>query len=116
MVGPGYLEVDESLLTGESDLVIKHAGDAVLSGSFCVAGGGYYEAETVGADSFANKVTAKAQAHRRLLTPLQQQANVLVRDAARHRDRVRGAGRLPTFSPAPAVRRERADVDRDRRA
>ncbi len=78
VIGPGYLEIDESLLTGESDLVVKRAGDAVLSGSFCVAGGGYYEAETVGAESFANKVTATAQTHRRFLTPLQHQANVLV--------------------------------------
>ncbi len=78
VVGPGYLEIDESLLTGEADLVVRRAGDAVLSGSFCVAGAGYYEAETVGADSFANKVTATAQSHRRFLTPLQHQANVLV--------------------------------------
>ena len=77
-MGPGYLEIDESLLTGESDLIVKHAGDAVLSGSFVVAGDGWYEAETVGADSFANKVTATAQSHRRFLTPLQHQANVLV--------------------------------------
>ena len=78
VVGPGYLEIDESLLTGESDLVVKHAGDAVLSGSFCVAGDGWYQAETVGAGSFANKVTATAQSHRRFLTPLQHQANVIV--------------------------------------
>jgi cation-transporting ATPase E len=78
VVGPGSLEIDESLLTGESDLVVKRAGDAVLSGSFCVAGSSYYEAETVGAESFANKVTATAQSHRRFLTPLQHQANVLV--------------------------------------
>ena len=78
LLGPGSLEVDESLLTGESDPMVKRAGDPLLSGSFCVAGGGYYEAEKVGADSFANKVTAKAQSHRRFLTPLQHQANVLV--------------------------------------
>ena len=78
VVGPGYLELDESLLTGEADLVVKRAGDAVLSGSFCVAGDGWYEAETVGAASFANQVTATAQSHRRFLTPLQHQANVLV--------------------------------------
>jgi cation-transporting ATPase E len=78
VVGPGYLEIDESLLTGESDLIVKRSGAAVLSGSFCVAGSGCYEAETVGAESFANKVTATAQSHRRSLTPLQHQANVLV--------------------------------------
>jgi len=78
VVGPGYLEIDESLLTGEAALVVKRRGDPVLSGSFCVAGTGCYEAETVGADSFANKVTATARSHRRSLTPLQHQANVLV--------------------------------------
>jgi cation-transporting P-type ATPase E len=34
------LEADESLLTGESDPVLKHPGDELRSGSLCVAGGG----------------------------------------------------------------------------
>ncbi|MBN2205573.1 MAG: haloacid dehalogenase, partial [Thermoleophilia bacterium] len=58
--GAGRMEVDESLLTGESDLVLKVDGDRLLSGSFCATGGGYYEAEKVGLESFANKLTAKA--------------------------------------------------------
>ncbi len=77
--GHGHMEVDESLLTGESDLIVKRPGDKLLSGSFCVAGGGWYEAEKVGADSFANRITAQAKAHRRFLTPLQHQVNWLVR-------------------------------------
>jgi len=79
MVGEGRMEVDESLLTGESDLVTKHPGDALLSGSFCMTGGGYYEAEKVGLDSFANKLTAKATEYKRELTPLQRQINQIVR-------------------------------------
>ncbi len=79
MVGQGRMEVDESLLTGESDLVTKHPGDALLSGSFCMTGGGYYEAEKVGLESFANKLTAKATEYRRELTPLQRQINQIVR-------------------------------------
>jgi cation-transporting ATPase E len=79
MVGEGRMEVDESLLTGESDLVTKHPGDALLSGSFCMTGGGYYEAEKVGLESFANKLTAKATEYRRELTPLQRQINQIVR-------------------------------------
>ena len=67
------------LLTGESDLVTKHPGDELLSGSFCVTGGGYYEAEQVGLDSFANKLTAKAKAFKRELTPLQRQVVQIVR-------------------------------------
>jgi cation-transporting ATPase E len=79
MAGEGHMEVDESLLTGESDLVAKRAGDGLLSGSFCVTGGGYYEAERVGLDSFANKLTARATTFRRELTPLQRQVNMIIR-------------------------------------
>ena len=38
VVGDGHIDVDESLLTGESDLVPKQPGDTVFSGSFCVTG------------------------------------------------------------------------------
>ncbi len=79
MVGEGRMEVDESLLTGESDLVTKHPGDELMSGSFCMTGGGFYEAERVGLESFANKLTAKATAYKRELTPLQRQVLQIVR-------------------------------------
>ncbi len=79
MVGDGRMEVDESLLTGESDLVTKHPGDELMSGSFCMTGGGYYEARAVGLDSFANKLTAKAKVFKRELTPLQRQVVQIVR-------------------------------------
>ena len=72
VVGDGTMEVDESLLTGESDLVRKRAGDQVFSGSFCVTGNAHYEAQQIGAASFANQVTAGARAERRVLTPLQR--------------------------------------------
>ena len=42
------LEVDESLLTGEADPIAKDTGDAVMSGSFVVAGTGAYRATKVG--------------------------------------------------------------------
>ncbi len=79
MVGEGRMEVDESLLTGESDLVTKHPGDELMSGSFCMTGGGYYEAARVGMDSFANQLTAKAKVFKRELTPLQRQVVQIVR-------------------------------------
>ena len=61
VLGDGVLEVDESLLTGEPNLISKAAGDKLLSGSFCVTGEGYYVAEQVGAASFANQLTATAR-------------------------------------------------------
>jgi cation-transporting ATPase E len=79
VVGEGKMEVDESQLTGESDLVRKRAGDGVFSGSFCVTGGARFEAEHVGGDSFANQVTAGARAERRVLTPLQREINGMIR-------------------------------------
>jgi cation-transporting ATPase E len=81
MVDGAHMQVDESLLTGESDLVPKHVGDELFSGSFVVTGGGRYEAEKVGADCLVNKITAGALAFRRVLTPLQRQVNFIIRSA-----------------------------------
>lgn len=73
------MAVDESLLTGESDIVPKRAGDPVYSGSFCASGTGYYVAEKVGSQSLANSVMAGARSFRRVLTPLQEQINFVIR-------------------------------------
>jgi cation-transporting P-type ATPase E len=79
VVGDGAFEMDESLLTGESDPVAKKAGDAVSSGSYCISGSGWYRAERVGAENTVAKMTAGARAYRVPLTPLQQQVNLTVR-------------------------------------
>jgi|GEM_PF-71240 len=79
MVGGGHIEMDESLLTGESDLVPKHPGDELLSGSFCVTGGGRYVATRVGEECYVSRLTAGAQAFRRVLTPLQSRVNIIIR-------------------------------------
>ena len=55
------LEIDESLLTGESDPVVKVVGDEVLSGSFVAAGSGYCRATRVGPDAYAAKLAAEAR-------------------------------------------------------
>ncbi|MEX1135247.1 MAG: cation-translocating P-type ATPase, partial [Acidimicrobiia bacterium] len=47
------LEIDESLLTGESDPVLKRPDDECLSGSFVAAGSGRYRATRVGDESYA---------------------------------------------------------------
>jgi cation-transporting ATPase E len=78
-VKEGKLEVDESLLTGESDLISKAPDSQVLSGSFCVTGMGYFEATKVGKESFVNKLTSEARAFRRVWTPIQQQINLVIR-------------------------------------
>jgi cation-transporting P-type ATPase E len=79
VTGPGAIEVDESLLTGESRPVLKRSGEMLLSGSFCVTGAAYYSAEKVGAQSLSSRMTLSARAFRRVQTPLQQQVNLVVR-------------------------------------
>ncbi|NEB79849.1 HAD-IC family P-type ATPase [Streptomyces sp. SID14478] len=54
------LEIDESLLTGEADPVVKHPGDAVMSGSFVVAGGGAFTATKVGREAYAAQLAEEA--------------------------------------------------------
>src|SRR5215470_131462 len=54
------LEVDESLLTGEADPIGKGVGDAVMSGSFVVAGTGAYRATKVGPAAYAAKLADEA--------------------------------------------------------
>ena len=55
------LEIDESLLTGESDPIDKSPGDEVLSGSAVVSGSGTVRVQRVGIESFASKLTAEAK-------------------------------------------------------
>ncbi|MGI9028654.1 MAG: HAD-IC family P-type ATPase [Ilumatobacteraceae bacterium] len=54
------LEIDESLLTGEADPVVKQPGDPVMSGSFAVAGTGTMRVTAVGADSYAAQLVTEA--------------------------------------------------------
>ncbi|WP_300679375.1 HAD-IC family P-type ATPase [Nocardioides sp.] len=55
------LEIDESLLTGESDPVAKVEGDPVRSGSIVIAGGGLMQADAVGDEAYAARMAAEAR-------------------------------------------------------
>ncbi|GAB3172778.1 HAD-IC family P-type ATPase [Streptomyces incanus] len=54
------LEIDESLLTGEADPVVKQPGDQVMSGSFVVAGSGAFQATRVGREAYAAQLAEEA--------------------------------------------------------
>jgi cation-transporting ATPase E len=75
----GRMEVDESQLTGESDMVPKRVGDEVYSGSYPTSGRGRYVAQTVGEASLAGRITTGARTFRRTLTPLQRQIQTVIR-------------------------------------
>ena len=57
----GECEVNESLITGESDPILKRPGDSLLSGSFVVSGNCQAQVEHVGADNYATKITGDAK-------------------------------------------------------
>jgi cation-transporting ATPase E len=73
-----FLEVDEALLTGESDPVRRKEGDNLLSGSFCVTGEGAYRADRVGAAAFANATTAQARRYHQASSPLTKVINTII--------------------------------------
>ncbi|TQM45074.1 HAD-IC family P-type ATPase [Pseudonocardia cypriaca] len=75
----GWIEADESLLTGESEPVVKEPGDDLRSGTLCVAGEGYQEAREVGAASYAGRLTAEARRVTTDKTPLQRRIDFVVR-------------------------------------
>ena len=66
-----YLELDESLLTGESRTVRKRTGENVYSGSYCVTGKGYYKVTAFGDESFASKMLTSAKKFKNKMSPLQ---------------------------------------------
>lgn len=69
------LQVDESMLTGESDPVEKSIDDRVLSGSTVVAGEGSAVVDRVGADSFANSLATEAKRFSLIASELRSSIN-----------------------------------------
>jgi cation-transporting ATPase E len=73
------LEIDESLLTGESDPILKEEDDQVLSGSIVVAGGGLMRATAVGAESYSSKLTLSAKKFQRASSELMTSTSRLLK-------------------------------------
>lgn len=70
-VTSGGLEIDESLLTGESLAVRKKTGDMLYSGSHAVAGTGTARVIHVGEDNYATQLVKKAKTKRRATSEMQ---------------------------------------------
>lgn len=71
------LEMDESLITGESLPVKKKEGASIISGTFCLYGSCIYRAEKVGSQSYAAKVKDSARSIIFQTSPLQKKINYL---------------------------------------
>lgn len=79
VTGDGRLELDESLVTGEAEPVVKQGGDRLLSGSLCLSGTGFHLAEAVGAHSNVGVMTTTARSLTVERTPLQRRIDLIVR-------------------------------------
>ncbi len=75
----GSLEVNESLLTGESDTLVKNAGDDLFSGSFVTSGQAYCQVIHVGKDNYASKITGEAKEFRRHQSELRDSLNKILK-------------------------------------
>jgi P-type E1-E2 ATPase len=72
------LELDESILTGESRPVGRRPGDEVRSGSFAVEGVGSYVVRAVGAASYAERLVGEAREFRHPRSPLERSIDRLL--------------------------------------
>ena len=79
VLSSGGLEIDESLLSGEANPVIKRPGQQVLSGSFVIAGAGQIRASAVGAASYAAKLAGQARSYSPARSEIRDAINLLLK-------------------------------------
>ena len=75
----GGIEVNESLLTGESDSVSKKPGDVLYSGSFVVSGNCKARVERVGKNNYIEKLTSQAKKYRKPKSDLLKTLTTIIR-------------------------------------
>lgn len=74
----GFCYANESLLTGESDLIEKKAGDKLLSGSFVASGEVYAKVKSVGADNYAAKIQSEAKVNKKVNSEIMRTLNKII--------------------------------------
>ncbi len=79
IVCEGECKVNESLLTGESDLIEKKVGDELLSGSFISLGKCYAKANKVGAESYAAKINDEAKYIKKVNSEILRSFNFIIK-------------------------------------
>ena len=73
------LELDESMLTGESRTVRKNEGDDIYSGSTAVSGMALVKVNAVGAHSYAATLTAQAKVYKKTVSDLNKGINTILK-------------------------------------
>jgi cation-transporting ATPase E len=75
----GYIEADESLLTGESDRIAKRPGSKVMSGSFVTGGRAEVSVEAVGEECYAVRLTRSARRAKKTKSRLLDAIRLIIR-------------------------------------
>lgn len=79
VVVEGSIEVNESLITGEPDAIVKNAGDSLMSGSYVVSGRAKAKVVHVGMDNFAMKISAGAKYFKKPVSVIKNSLNKIVK-------------------------------------
>ncbi|MDA0871365.1 MAG: HAD-IC family P-type ATPase [Firmicutes bacterium] len=82
VVREGILEVNESLLTGESDPILKRKGDTLYSGSYVVSGSCYAQVTAIGQDIYIQKLTSQAKVYQKPKSDLLASLKIIIRTVA----------------------------------
>ncbi len=75
----GHAQIDESLLTGESDLIDKKVQDELKSGTYVNKGNCYFQATKVGINTTINQISIGVKRYKHNQTPIQNEVNLTVR-------------------------------------
>ncbi len=79
VVMEGEVEVNESLLTGESNPIKKRKGDVLLSGSFVVSGKCFAKADKIGSSSYTAQLAVKAKEYKKAKSELLNSLNLIIK-------------------------------------
>ncbi len=79
IVKKGFVEVNESMITGEPDAIVKQEGDILYSGSFVVSGSCYAQVEHVGRDNYIEKLAIEAKKQKENKSELLRTLNWIIK-------------------------------------
>ena len=79
IVRKGNVEVNESMLTGESELVVKKVGSTLYAGSFVVSGECFAKVDKVGSDNFIEQISSKVKHYSKPKSEIMNSLKVLIR-------------------------------------
>ena len=79
IVVSGVTEVNESLITGESDAITKNVGDLLYSGSFISSGSCFARVDHVGKDNYIEKLASEARKHQPPKSELLRSLNLIIK-------------------------------------